>query len=119
MLDAIVNFMPDPSEVQQATGNIPGKEEEEVRTASHDEPFSTLAFKVANDPFVGSLTFTRFNSGKLAGGSTIMFSVKGDKERIGRMLLMHANNREDIKTAYAGDIVAIAGLKDTITGETL
>ena len=111
--------MPDPSEVQQATGNIPGKEEEEIRKASDEEPFSALAFKVANDPFVGSLTFTRIYSGKLEAGSTIMNSVKGDKERIGRMLLMHANNREDIKTAYAGDIVAIAGLKDTITGETL
>ena len=119
LLDAIVNFMPDPSEVQQATGNIPGKEEEEVRKASDDEPFSALAFKVANDPFVGSLTFTRIYSGKLEAGSTILNSVKGDKERIGRMLLMHANNREDIKIAYAGDIVAIAGLKDTITGETL
>ena len=119
LLDAIVNFMPDPSEVQQASGFIPGKEEEEVRTASDSEPFSALAFKVANDPFVGSLTFTRIYSGKLEAGSTILNSVKGDKERIGRMLLMHANNREDIKVAYAGDIVAIAGLKDTITGETL
>ncbi len=119
LLDAVVNFMPDPSEVQQATGNIPGKEEEEVRKASDEESFSALAFKVANDPFVGSLTFTRIYSGKLETGSTILNSVKDDKERIGRMLLMHANNREDIKVAYAGDIVAIAGLKDTITGETL
>ncbi len=119
LLDAVVNFMPDPSEVQQAAGNIPGKEDEEVRKASDDEPFSALAFKVANDPFVGSLTFTRIYSGKLEAGSTILNSVKDDKERIGRMLLMHANNREDIKVAYAGDIVAIAGLKDTITGETL
>ena len=119
LLDAVVNFMPDPSEVQQATGIIPGKEEEEARKASDDESFSALAFKVANDPFVGSLTFTRIYSGKLETGSTILNSVKDDKERIGRMLLMHANNREDIKVAYAGDIVAIAGLKDTITGETL
>ena len=119
LLDAIVNFMPGPSEVQQASGTIPGKEEEETRKANDDEPLSALAFKVANDPFVGSLTFTRVYSGKLEAGSTIMNSVKGDKERIGRMLLMHANNREDIKTAYAGDIVAIAGLKDTVTGETL
>ena len=119
LLDAIVNFMPDPSEVQQASGTIPGKEDEEIRKANDDEPLSALAFKVANDPFVGSLTFTRVYSGKLEAGSTIMNSVKGDKERIGRMLLMHANNREDIKTAYAGDIVAIAGLKDTVTGETL
>jgi len=119
LLDAVVNFMPDPSEVQQATGTLTGKEEEEVRKASDDEAFSALAFKVANDPFVGSLTFTRIYSGKLETGSTILNSVKDDKERIGRMLLMHANNREDIKVAYAGDIVAIAGLKDTITGETL
>ena len=119
LLDAVVNFMPDPSEVQQATGIVPGKEEDEVRNASDDESFSALAFKVANDPFVGSLTFTRIYSGKLETGSTILNSVKDEKERIGRMLLMHANNREDIKVAYAGDIVAIAGLKDTITGETL
>jgi len=119
LLDAVVNFMPDPSEVQQATGTVPGKEEDEVRNASDDESFSALAFKVANDPFVGSLTFTRIYSGKLETGSTILNSVKDEKERIGRMLLMHANNREDIKVAYAGDIVAIAGLKDTITGETL
>ena len=119
LLDAVVNFMPDPSEVQQATGTIPGKEEEGIRMASDEEPFSALAFKVANDPFVGSLTFTRIYSGKLETGSTILNSVKDDKERIGRMLLMHANNREDIKIAYAGDIVAIAGLKDTVTGETL
>ena len=120
LLDAVVNFMPDPSEVQQATGFAPGKEDEEIiRKASDDEPFSALAFKVANDPFVGSLTFARIYSGKLETGTTILNSVKDDKERIGRMLLMHANNREDIKIAYAGDIVAIAGLKDTITGETL
>ncbi len=119
LLDAVVNFMPDPSEVQQAAGVIPGKDEEEIRKASDEEPFSALAFKVANDPFVGSLTFTRIYSGKLETGSTILNSVKDEKERIGRMLLMHANNREDIKIAYAGDIVAIAGLKDTITGETL
>ena len=120
LLDAVVNFMPDPSEVQQATGFAPGKEDEEIiRNASDDEPFSALAFKVANDPFVGSLTFARIYSGKLETGTTILNSVKNDKERIGRMLLMHANNREDIKVAYAGDIVAIAGLKDTITGETL
>ena len=119
LLDAVVNFMPDPSEVQQAAGVIPGKDEEEIRKASDEEPFSALAFKVANDPFVGSLTFTRIYSGKLETGSTILNSVKDEKERIGRMLLMHANSREDIKIAYAGDIVAIAGLKDTITGETL
>jgi elongation factor G len=101
-------------------GLLQGKEDEEIiRKASDDEPFSALAFKVANDPFVGSLTFARIYSGKLETGTTILNSVKDDKERIGRMLLMHANNREDIKVAYAGDIVAIAGLKDTITGETL
>ena len=111
--------MPDPSEVQQATGTLKDSEEEVIREASDSAPFSALAFKVANDPFVGSLTFVRIYSGKLDTGSTTLNSVKDDKERIGRMLLMHANNREDIKVAYAGDIVAVAGLKNTVTGETL
>ena len=111
--------MPDPSEVQQASGTLKDSEEEVIREASDGAPFSALAFKVANDPFVGSLTFVRIYSGKLETGSTTLNSVKDDKERIGRMLLMHANNREDIKVAYAGDIVAVAGLKNTVTGETL
>jgi len=119
LLDAVVNFMPDPSQVQPATGTLMDSEEEATREASDSEPFSALAFKVATDPFVGTLTFVRIYSGKLETGSLTMNSVKDSKEKIGRMLLMHANNREDIKVAYAGDIVAVAGLKNTVTGETL
>ena len=119
LLDAVVNFMPDPSQVQPATGTLMDSEEEATREASDSEPFSALAFKVANDPFVGTLTFVRIYSGKLETGSLTLNSVKDSKEKIGRMLLMHANNREDIKVAYAGDIVAVAGLKNTVTGETL
>ena len=119
LLDAVVNFMPDPSQVQPATGTLMDSEEEATREASDSEPFSALAFKVATDPFVGTLTFVRIYSGKLATGSLTLNSVKDSKEKIGRMLLMHANNREDIKVAYAGDIVAVAGLKNTVTGETL
>ena len=120
LLDAVVNFMPDPSEVQQATGFAPGKEDEEIiRNASDNEPFSALAFKVANDPFVGSLTFIRIYSGTVKTGTAVFNSSKEKEERVGRMLLMHANSREDIKEANAGDIVALAGLKNTITGHTL
>ena len=119
LLDAVVNFMPDPSQVQPATGTLMDSEEEATREASDSEPFSALAFKVATDPFVGTLTFVRIYSGKLETGSLTLNSVKESKEKIGRMLLMHANNREDIKVAYAGDIVAVAGLKNTVTGETL
>ena len=119
LLDAVVNFMPDPSQVQPATGTLMDSEEEATREASDSEPFSALAFKVATDPFVGTLTFVRIYSGKLETGSSTLNSVKDSKEKIGRMLLMHANNREDIKVAYAGDIVAVAGLKNTVTGETL
>jgi elongation factor G len=119
LLDAVVNFMPDPSQVQPATGTLMDSEEEATREASDSEPFSALAFKVATDPFVGTLTFVRIYSGKLETGSLTLNSVKDNKEKIGRMLLMHANNREDIKVAYAGDIVAVAGLKNTVTGETL
>ncbi|MDA9613859.1 elongation factor G [Pelagibacteraceae bacterium] len=119
LLDAVVNFMPDPSQVQPATGTLIDSEEEATREASDSEPFSALAFKVATDPFVGTLTFVRIYSGKLETGSLTLNSVKDSKEKIGRMLLMHANNREDIKVAYAGDIVAVAGLKNTVTGETL
>jgi elongation factor G len=119
LLDAVVNFMPDPSQVQPATGTLMDSEEEATREASDTEPFSALAFKVATDPFVGTLTFVRIYSGKLETGSLTLNSVKDSKEKIGRMLLMHANNREDIKVAYAGDIVAVAGLKNTVTGETL
>merc|ERR1712157_681445 len=94
-------------------------EEEIVRNSSDAEPFSALAFKVANDPFVGSLTFTRIYSGVMDAGSSVYNSVKGKNERVGRMLQMHANDSTEIKSAVAGDIIAVVGLKDTTTGETL
>lgn len=119
LLDAIVDYMPSPVDVAAIRGVDAQTEEEIVRVSSDDAPFSALAFKVATDPFVGSLTFTRVYSGVLRTGETVMNTVKGKKERIGRMLLMHANDREDVKEARAGDIIAIAGLKDTTTGETL
>lgn len=90
-----------------------------TRPASDDAPFSALAFKIMTDPFVGSLTFCRIYSGTLEAGSYVLNGNKGKKERVGRLMLMHANNREDIKMGFAGDIVAIGGLKDVITGETL
>ena len=119
LLDAVVDYMPAPTDVEAIKGVVPGEEEkEETRPSSDDAPFSALAFKIMNDPFVGSLTFTRIYSGKLSKG-TVLNSVKDKKEKIGRMLLMHSNNREDIDEAFAGDIVAIAGLKETTTGDTL
>lgn len=119
LLDAIADYMPSPVDVEAIKGLTVEDEEEIVRESSDTEPFSALAFKIATDPFVGSLTFTRIYSGVLETGKTVINTVKGKKERVGRMLLMHANDREDISKAYAGDIVAIAGLKDTTTGETL
>lgn len=119
LLDAIVDFMPSPLDVAAIKGVDAESGEEIVRKSSDDEPFSALAFKIATDPFVGTLTFTRIYSGVLNTGDFVMNTVKGKKERVGRMLLMHANDREDIKEARAGDIVAIVGLKDTTTGETL
>ncbi|MGE0846980.1 MAG: elongation factor G [Flavobacteriaceae bacterium] len=119
LLDAVVDFLPSPVEVPAIKGIDPKTEEEVVRKSSDDEPLSMLAFKIMNDPFVGSLTFCRIYSGKLETGVSLMNTVKEKRERIGRMLQMHANSREDIKEAYAGDIVAIAGLKDTTTGDTL
>ncbi|MDJ0514649.1 MAG: elongation factor G [Methyloceanibacter sp.] len=119
LLDAVVDYLPSPLDVP-AIKAIDVKTEEEVdRPASDDAPLSMLAFKIMNDPFVGSLTFCRIYSGKVESGQTLTNTVKDKKERIGRMLLMHSNHREDIKEAYAGDIVAIAGLKDTTTGDTL
>ena len=119
LLDAVVDYMPAPTDVAAIKGVVPGDEDkEETRPSSDDAPFSALAFKIMNDPFVGSLTFTRIYSGKLSKG-TVLNSVKDKKEKIGRMLLMHSNNREDIDEAFAGDIVAIAGLKETTTGDTL
>jgi elongation factor G len=119
LLDAVVDYLPSPLDVP-AIKAIDAKTEEEVDCpASDDAPLSMLAFKIMNDPFVGSLTFCRIYSGKVESGQTLVNTVKDKKERIGRMLLMHSNHREDIKEAYAGDIVAIAGLKDVTTGDTL
>jgi elongation factor G len=118
LLDAVVDYLPSPLDIPPVEGINPDTDAEATREASDTAPFSALAFKIMNDPFVGSLTFARIYSGKLEKG-TVSNSVKDKKEKIGRMLLMHANNREDIDTAYAGDIVAIAGLKETTTGDTL
>jgi elongation factor G len=119
LLDAIVDFLPAPTDVPSIRGVKPGTEEQMSRKSSDSEPFAALAFKVMTDPFVGSLTFVRVYSGVVETGTSVMNTVKGKRERIGRMLLMHANTREDIKEARAGDIVAIAGLKDVTTGDTL
>jgi len=119
MLDAVVDYLPSPIDVGAAKGTSVDGDKEIIRSPNDDEPGSALAFKIMNDPFVGSLTFVRIYSGKLESGSYIQNSVKGKRERIGRMLLMHANSREDIKVANAGDIVALCGLKDTTTGDTL
>ena len=119
LLDAVVDYMPSPVDVAAIKGVKAGTEETIERNNSDDEPFAALAFKIMSDPFVGSLTFVRIYSGILQSGSSVMNTVKGKRERIGRMLLMHANTREDIKEARAGDIVAIASLKETTTGDTL
>ncbi|WP_109260632.1 elongation factor G [Hyphobacterium indicum] len=119
LLDAVVDFLPSPVEVPPIKGIDAKTEEEVVRKSSDDEALSMLAFKIMNDPFVGTLTFCRIYSGKLETGISLQNTVKEKKERIGRMLQMHSNSREDIKEAFAGDIVAIAGLKDTTTGDTL
>merc|ERR1740136_101711 len=118
LLDAIVDYMPSPLEVDAIAG-VTEDGEETVRKSSDVEPMSALAFKIANDPFVGTLTFTRVYSGVMEAGTSVYNSVKGKNERIGRMLRMHANDRTEIKSAVAGDIVALAGLKQTTTGETL
>ena len=120
LLDAIVRYLPSPVDIPPITGVSPDDPEKEViRTADDDAPFSALAFKIMTDPYVGKLCFLRVYSGKLSAGSYIYNSSKGRKERIGRLLLMHANHREDIDTAYSGDIVAAVGLRDTTTGDTL
>ncbi|MEZ5896126.1 MAG: elongation factor G [Parvularculaceae bacterium] len=119
MLDAVVDYLPSPVEVPAIKGIHPDTEEEIARKSSDDEPLSMLAFKIMNDPFVGSLTFCRIYSGKIESGTQLLNTVKGKKERAGRMLQMHSNSREEIKEAYAGDIIAIVGLKDTTTGDTL
>ena len=119
LLDGVVDYLPSPMDVEAIKGVKPGTEEEDKRKAGDDEPMSALAFKIMTDPFVGTLTFVRVYSGKVSKGSQILNSVKDKRERVGRMLLMHANHREEIEEALAGDIVAIAGLKDVTTGETL
>ena len=119
LLDAVVDYLPSPAEVPAIRGVVVDSDEEIVRTSSDSEPLAALAFKVMNDPFVGSLTFVRVYSGVLESGKSLMNTVKGKRERVGRILLMHANSREDLKEARAGDIVALAGLKDTTTGDTL
>jgi elongation factor G len=118
LLDAVVDYLPSPLDVPPVRGvDLKGNEVE--RKASDSEPMSLLAFKIMDDPFVGTITFCRIYSGKLESGTGVMNSTKDRKERVGRMLLMHANNREDIKEAFAGDIVALAGLKEVRTGDTL
>jgi len=119
LLDAVVDFLPAPTDVPPIKGVKAGTEEPVVRQNSDEDPFAALAFKVMNDPFVGSLTFVRVYSGVLTGGQQVRNTTKDERERIGRMLLMHANTREDISEARAGDIVALAGLKQTTTGDTL
>jgi elongation factor G len=119
LLDAVVDYLPSPTDVPSVKGVKPGSEEPLTRKSADDEPLSVLAFKVMTDPFVGSLTFVRVYSGVVQTGASVLNTVKQNRERVGRMLLMHANHREDIKEAHAGDIVAIAGLKSTTTGETL
>ena len=119
MLDAIVDYLPAPTDLPDVRGFKPESTEEDSRPLNDDAPFSALAFKIMTDPFVGSLTFIRIYSGKLEAGSYVQNTVKNQKERVGRMLLMHANSREEIKEASAGDIVALVGMKNTTTGDTL
>jgi elongation factor G len=122
LLNAVIDYLPSPLDVVDYMGFTPGDEAEErniARRAEDNMPFSGLAFKIMNDPFVGTLTFTRIYSGVLKKGDSVLNSTKGRKERIGRMMMMHSNNREEIEEAFAGDIIALAGLKETTTGDTL
>ena len=119
MLDAIVDYMPSPLDIPPIKGIIPGTEKEDERPADDKAPFSALAFKIMADPFVGKLAFFRVYSGTLESGSYVYNSTKGKKERIGRILQMHANKREEIEMVYSGDIAAAVGLKNTTTGDTL
>ena len=119
LLDAVIDFMPSPLDIPAIKGTIPNTEEEDERPADDNAPFGALAFKIATDPFVGKLCFFRVYSGTLNSGSYVLNSTKGNKERMGRILQMHANHREDITTVYAGDIAAAVGLKNTTTGDTL
>ena len=119
LLDAIVEYMPSPLDIPAISGTNPKTDEEETREASDDAPFSALAFKIMTDPFVGRLSFFRVYSGTVEAGKTVLNSSKGQRERIGRILLMHANHREDLSIAYSGDSAAAVGLKNTTTGDTL
>ena len=119
LIDAIIDYLPSPIDVDHVTGTNPDTGETEVRKTSDDEPFAGLAFKIVADPFVGKLAFFRAYSGSISSGSYVFNSSKGKKERVGRLVLMHANHREEIDEVYSGDICAIVGLKDTTTGDTL
>lgn len=119
LLDAVISYLPGPLDVPDVIGIAPGSKEEKIRKCSDDEPFSALAFKIMTDPFVGQLTFFRVYSGKVEAGSYVYNSTRQSRERIGRILKMHADKREDIKEVYAGDIAAAVGLKNTLTGDTL
>ena len=119
LLDAVIDYMPSPLDIPSIEGFVPGSGEATERHSDDNEPFSALAFKVMTDPFVGRLTYARIYSGTLESGSYVYNSTKGQRERIGRILKMHANNREEVKTVYSGEIAAIVGLKNTSTGDTL
>jgi elongation factor G len=119
LLDAVVDFLPSPVDIGTTKGMKVDSDEAENREPTDDEPFAALAFKIMNDPFVGTLTFARIYSGRIESGSYVQNSVKNKRERVGRMLLMHSNNREELSEAFAGDIVAFVGMKDTTTGDTL
>ncbi|OHW62417.1 elongation factor G [Andreesenia angusta] len=119
LLDAVVEYMPSPLDIPPVEGTKPGSEEKDVRESSDEAPFAALAFKIMTDPYVGKLGFFRVYSGTLDSGSYVLNSTKGKKERVGRILQMHANKREEISTVYSGDIAAAVGLKDTTTGDTL
>ena len=118
LLDAIVDYLPSPLDIPPVTGIDPKTDEETSRPADDDAPFSALAFKIATDPYVGKLCFFRVYSGTLEKGKTVLNSTKGARERLGRILLMHANHREDLETVYSGDIAAAVGVKNTTTGDT-
>jgi len=119
MLDAVIHYLPSPMDIPPTEGVMMVSEEKAVRVAEDTAPFSALAFKIMADPFLGSLTFIRIYSGVLESGTYALNSSKDKKERIGRIMEMHANSREDVKFAMTGDIVAIGGLKDVVTGDTL
>ena len=119
LIDAVVDFLPSPVDVPPVIGHKPGRKETDVRRAADDEPFSALAFKIMSDPYVGRLTFIRAYSGKRRAGATAFNANTGKREKLGRLLEMHANDREDVEAVYAGDIAAVVGLKNTFTGDTL